>query len=91
MTSGTDKDAWDKLGSLTSFLGTVVIAGAGLVMTYYFRQQEQRSAENQQTVAAQEKRRLDQEKKAQQALDQRERFILRKFNKSIGSNRKGNL
>ena len=73
MTSGTNKDAWDKLGALTSFLGTVVIAGAGLVMTYYFRQQEQRSAEVQQAHAAQEKRRLDQEKKAQQALDQRER------------------
>ncbi len=76
MASSGSKDAWDKLGSLTSFLGTVVIAGAGLFMTYYFRQQEQRSAENQQIQAAQEKRRLDQEKKAQQALDQRERAKL---------------
>jgi lysozyme len=73
---GGSKDAWDKLSSLTSFLGTVVIAGAGLFMTYYFRQQEQRSAENQQIQAAQEKRRLEQEKKAQQALDQRERAKL---------------
>lgn len=76
MASGTSKDAWDKLGSLTSFLGTVVIAGAGLFMTYYFRQQEQRSAENQQKQYTQERLRLEQEKKAQQSLDQRERAKL---------------